>query len=143
MSDYVTFLLDGRSYAARLTTIREVVRLGELVTLPGMELPVAGVLDLRGVSLPVVDIRPVPGAEGDVLVLHGADGEAQFGFACDAVTAVISAGDLPAEDSSPAIVNGQALPSYVETVLRSGDGAVFLVDVFAMAGVVDAVPVAV
>ncbi len=131
MSDYVTFQLDGRSYATRIDEVREVVRLGELVRLPGMDHPLAGVLDLRGVSLPVLDIRDPPGGHGDVLVLS-ADGT-DFGFVCDAVVAVVDTSALTPEESE--IAQRGVLPQYVDTVLRGADGnAVFLVDVRRMAG---------
>lgn len=128
MSDYVTFRLDGRDFATRIEAVREVVRLGELVTLPGMAPPLAGVLDLRGASLPVVDVRAVPGGPGDVLVLH--DGETAYGFACDAVSAVVDTGALVPEESRVR----ESLPAYVSAVLRGSAGPVFLVDVRQMAG---------
>lgn len=128
---YVTFRLDGHDYATRIDAVREVVRLAELLSLPGMRAPLAGVLDLRGVSLPVVDIRSGEGGRGDVLVLSSA--EAEFGFVCDAVTAVVNEEALPREESRAA-EGGGALPAYVETVLRGPGGPVFLVDVGRMAG---------
>jgi purine-binding chemotaxis protein CheW len=130
VTDYVSFTLDGRSYATRITEVREVVRLAELVSLPGMEPPLAGVFDLRGVSLPVLDIRREPGGPGDVLVLQGS--ESDFGFACDHVTAVVDTETLVPEESD--VAQRGVLPPYVETVLRGPDGAVFLVDLRKMAG---------
>lgn len=131
MSDYVAFRLDGRDLATRIELVREVVRLGELVTLPGMTPPLAGVLDLRGTSLPVVDVRAVPGGPGDVLVLS--DEGREYGFACDSVAAVVGAETLAVEESSAR----SSLPPYVEAVLRGSAGPVFLVDVRQMAGAVD------
>ena len=76
----VTFRLGAREYATPLRAVREVVRLAGLVDLPGMTPPLAGVLDLRGTPLPVLDLREGagPGAPGDVLVLEraGEDGPA-------------------------------------------------------------------
>jgi chemotaxis signal transduction protein len=132
MSDYVTFRLDGRDLATRIELVREVVRLGSLVTLPGMTPPLAGVLDLRGTSLPVVDVRAVGhGGPGDVLVLH--DEGVTYGFVCDAVSAVVGAEALVPEDSNVR----DALPEYVESVLRGSAGPVFLVDVRRMSGRVE------
>jgi chemotaxis signal transduction protein len=132
MSDYVTFRLDGRDFATRIELVREVVRLSELVTLPGMTAPLAGVLDLRGTSLPVVDVRVAAhGGPGDVLVLH--DGERTYGFVCDAVAAVVGAETLVPEESGV----GSSLPAYVEAVLRGTAGPVFLVDVRRMTGGVE------
>lgn len=131
MSDYVTFKLDGRDLATRIELVREVVRLSELVTLPGMTAPLAGVLDLRGISLPVVDVRAVPGGAGDVLVLS--DGDRDYGFVCDSVAAVVGAETLVVEDSTAR----SSLPDYVEAVLRGTAGPVFLVDVRRMSGTVE------
>lgn len=131
MSDYVAFRLDGRDLATRIELVREVVRLTSLVTLPGMTPPLAGVLDLRGASLPVVDVRAVPGGPGDVLVL--ADGEREYGFVCDAVAAVVGRDVLVVEEGTAR----ESLPPYVEAVLRGSGGPVFLVDVRKMSGSVD------
>lgn len=131
MSDYVTFRLDGRDFATRIELVREVVRLSELVTLPGLVPPMAGVLDLRGMSLPVVDLRATPGGPGDVLVLS--DGDAEYGFVCDAVAAVVGSETLVPEESRVS----DSLPPYVESVLRGTAGPVFLVDVRKMSGSVE------
>lgn len=131
MSDYVAFRLDGRDLAMRIELVREVVRLSELVTLPGMTPPLAGVLDLRGMSLPVVDVRATPGGPGDVLVLQ--DGDASYGFVCDAVSAVVGSETLAVEESRAS----DAMPDYVEAVLRGDAGPVFLVDVRRMSGRVE------
>ena len=130
MSDYVTFQLDGCDYATRIEKVREVVRLAGLTKLPGMTRPLAGVLDLRGSSLPVLDIRAEASPDGDVLVLNV--GGRDYGFACDRVTAVLEAELLVPEESEDD--RKSVLPGYVEKVMRGPSGAVFLVDVDAMAG---------
>jgi purine-binding chemotaxis protein CheW len=126
----VTFVLGEREYATPLSSIREVVRLEGLADLPGMTPPLAGVIDLRGSALPVLDLRlgtssaPATGADarGDVLVLEGDDG--QFvGVAVDKVRAVVDEAELT--DAGDA---GQELPPYVVQILRGAAGTVFLVD---------------
>lgn len=123
-SGLVTFVLGEREYATPLSSIREVVRLEGLADLPGMKPPLAGVLDLRGTALPVLDLRLGATARdrGDVLVLEGADGEF-VGVAVDKVRAVVDDNEL-----SDAGAAGQELPSYVVQILRGGGGTVFLVD---------------
>jgi diadenylate cyclase len=73
VSGLVTFVLGERDYATPLSSIREVVRLEGLADLPGMTKPLAGVLDLRGTALPVLDLRvgATADARGDVLVMEG------------------------------------------------------------------------
>lgn len=124
----VTFRIGGREYATRLDDVREVVRLQGLSDLPGMRPPLAGVLDLRGAALPVLDLRAAGADGGDVLVLAGAlpavSGGAMVGVAVDQVRAVVAADALTPAGSGDAGV----LPGYVQAVLRGSDGVVFLVD---------------
>ncbi|MDT7540072.1 MAG: purine-binding chemotaxis protein CheW [Actinomycetota bacterium] len=125
----VTFALGTREYATPLQSVREVVRLEGLADLPGMAPPLAGVLDLRGTSLPVLDLRVGATADtrGDVLVLERgqADGEGSVGVAVDRVRAVVTRDELP--QAGPGADDG-VLPSYVVEVLRGSLGPVFLVD---------------
>jgi purine-binding chemotaxis protein CheW len=139
MSGLVTFRIGQREYATPLADVREVVRLEGLADLPGMAPPLAGVLDLRGTALPVLDLRraAAPGARGDVLVLErqhpaGAEGLADgstVGVAVDQVRAVVPAGELAPAGASP---DQGVLPAYVVEVLRGSDGVVFLVDLARM-----------
>ncbi|MGZ6792107.1 MAG: chemotaxis protein CheW [Mycobacteriales bacterium] len=122
-SGLVTFVLGEREYATPLSSVREVVRLEGLADLPGMEPPLAGVLDLRGTALPVLDLRRGdPSARGDVLVLEN-DDLTLVGVAVDRVRAVVDEGAL-----APGGATGDELPSYVLEVLRGAHGPVFLVD---------------
>ena len=123
----VTFSLGRREYATPLTSVREIVRLHGLADLPGMAAPLAGVLDLRGTALPVLDLRPGDGAGGDVLVLEQPSG-GPVGVAVDHVRAVVRDHDLPPTSTAERGV----LPDYVIDVLRGPDGIVFLVDLPAM-----------
>lgn len=139
MSGLVTFRLGEREYATPLADVREVVRLEGLADLPGMEPPLAGVLDLRGTALPVLDLRrgADAGDRGDVLVLErdAADGTgglvdgSTVGVAVDQVRAVVAPGELA---PAGAAVDRGVLPPYVVEVLRGPDGVVFLVDLARM-----------
>ena len=133
MGELVTFALDGQRYATRVDQVREVVRLAALAILPGMRPPVVGILDLRGASLPVVDVRRTPtvAGAGDVLVVGGREAD-EFGFACDRGTDVATHEKFKTE---PRPVDGplSGLPPYVESVLRKDETAIFLVDVRRMA----------
>lgn len=125
MSGLVTFVLGERDYATPLSSIREVVRLEGLADLPGMTKPLAGVLDLRGTALPVLDLRvgATADARGDVLVMEGGSEDNLVGVAVDRVRAVVDEGEL---GKGGAV--GDELPSYVVEVLRGAQGPVFLVD---------------
>lgn len=124
----VTFRLGPRSYATSLVGVREVVRLVGLTGLDGMTPPLAGVIDLRGTCLPVLDLRHTRGEDtGDVLVLLPPDGD-PVGVAVDQVQAVVDADDLPEASGGAGV-----LPAYVLGVLRGPEGPVFRVDLHHMA----------
>ena len=139
MSGLVTFRLGEREYATPLSAVREVVRLEGLADLPGMAPPLAGVLDLRGTALPVLDLRRArpPRRRGDVLVLErgSADGReglvdgSTVGVAVDQVRAVVAESELP---PAGAATEQGVLPGYVVEVLRGPSGVVFLVDLARM-----------
>lgn len=124
MTGLVTFRLGEREYATPLADVREVVRLTGLTDLPGMVPPLAGVLDLRGAALPVLDLRSTRDARGDVLV-RGTSGGGCVGVAVDRVRAVLPSDALP-ESGCPA--DRDVLPEYVLGVLCGSAGPVFLVD---------------
>src|SRR3954465_7885077 len=134
---YVTFRLGEREFAAPLGGVREVLRLDGLVALPGMTAPMAGVVELRGTPLPVMDLRAAGSEDrGDVLVLM--DGDDAIGVAVDAVVAVRDCNDLlrPGPDVSVPV----GLPGYVIQVLRdtATDRPVLLVDLRRMLDLVAA-----
>jgi purine-binding chemotaxis protein CheW len=130
----VTFRLGERDYCTPLVSVREVVRLQGLADLPGMEPPLAGVLDLRGTALPVLDLRLRATSEtrGDVLVVER-EGHL-IGIAVDRVSAVVAKEDLPPAGTGSTADGTDAgvLPGYVTEVLRGPSGPVFLVDLEAM-----------
>jgi chemotaxis signal transduction protein len=98
-----------------------------------MREPLAGVLDLRGTPLPVLDMRTAEG-RGDVLVLGTEDGDV-IGVAVDSVTAVRGPAEFAASaDGAPP----RGLPGYVVEVLYdlATGAAVLRVDVHRMLAVI-------
>ena len=54
---YITFLANGQEYAARITTIREIRGWTDTTPLPHVPSYVRGVINLRGIVLPVIDLK--------------------------------------------------------------------------------------
>jgi len=129
---FVLFRLGERTFATPLDEVREIVRLQGLERLPGTTPPLAGVIVLRGLPLPVLDVRAAGSAEdsahrdgGDVLVIDtGAD---TVGVAVDEVSAVLHPDELPAGDTAP-----KALPGYVVGVHTHAGRPVLLVNLQAL-----------
>jgi chemotaxis signal transduction protein len=123
---FVLFRLGDRGYATALDDVREIARLTGIERLPGTRPPMAGVVVLRGVPLPVYELRSdAHSSDGDVLVLDGPDGP--IGVAVHRVTAVVTADELPDSDTPVG-----ALPPYVLGVRRRDGEPVLLVDVHLM-----------
>lgn len=124
---FVLFRLGERTFATPLDQVREIVRLEGLERLPGTTPPLAGIVVLRNMPLPVLDVRASGSADdsGDVLVIDtGAD---TVGVAVDEVNAVLHPDELPAADVAP-----KALPGYVVGVHTHAGRPVLLVNLQAL-----------
>jgi chemotaxis signal transduction protein len=123
-SGYVLFRLGEHTFATPLDAVREIVRLSGVERLPGTTAPLAGVLVVRGMPLPVWDVRrqdPGVTPAGDCLVVE-VDGDS-LGVAVDEVIAVLQPDELGEAEAA-----GRALPSYVTAVRRHGEVPVLMVD---------------
>lgn len=106
----VEFEVRDHRFVTTLDEVREVVRGARIQQLPGCRPPVIGVIEVRGVTVPVADARPVVDPlTGDIVVLVGS-GQPALGVVVDRVVAVTEAGAwgdaLPAPDGMPAYVRG-------------------------------------
>lgn len=84
----IVFALGHESYAIDTRFLRAVMRLEKLVAVPGAPNPIAGVTNVRGTILPVVDLRALlgiaatrPGDGARVIVLG--EEAAEFGLLAD------------------------------------------------------------
>jgi len=87
----VEFEVRGQRFVTTLDEVREVMRGARIEQLPGCVPPVIGVVEVRGVTVPVADSRPQVDTEsGDIVVLVGA-GKPVLGVVVDRVLAVTEA----------------------------------------------------
>jgi purine-binding chemotaxis protein CheW len=134
----------GQTYGVDVQQVREIVRAQALTPLPRAPVLVEGVIDLRGVIVPVVDLgralggAPIADAAASRIAIVEIDGMA-FGLRADAASEVLSVAGSEVQ-SPPALVAqtgydairavvrrpGQppvlvlALESVLESVVRSG-----------------------
>lgn len=115
---YVLFRVGGTAFAVPVGEVREIVRAVRLELLPAATAAYGhgvALVDARGRSIPVVDLRSDRESAGDVLLPLWRH---QVGLVVDRVTAVQTPRELVREhDEVPA-----ALPSYSRGVLRPVDG---------------------
>lgn len=91
---YLTFVLKSQGYGVPIGTVREINRVVEITPVPQTPFFVAGVMNLRGKVIPVIDLRLKFGFDSTphtrhtcIIVIEGTKGE--FGAIVDAVTGVV------------------------------------------------------
>ncbi|MCL1908756.1 MAG: chemotaxis protein CheW [Holophagaceae bacterium] len=96
-SQYMSFVIDGRTYAIPLSDVAEITPYVELNHMPHMPADVVGLLDLRGSVLPIISLRTrmgLPGKDsyvGDTILLLDTQQGSRIGILVDQVESVITA----------------------------------------------------
>jgi purine-binding chemotaxis protein CheW len=120
----------GQRYGVDVQQTREIVRAQALTTLPRAPQLVEGVIDLRGVIVPVVDLgralggAPVDDGPGVRIAIVEVDGLA-FGLRADAASEVLA---VPGSDvqSPPALVAQTGYDAVRAVVRRAGEAPVLV-----------------
>lgn len=126
---YLTFVLRGQTYAVPIETVREINRVVEITPVPHAPEFVAGVINLRGKVIPVVDLRMKFGMpftpftrETCVVVLEVDYG--QVGTIVDSVSGVV---DFTAAQIEPAPTLGAPSAESLITGMGKMDGKVCVI----------------
>jgi purine-binding chemotaxis protein CheW len=127
------FVLGGERFAIPVRSAREVVVVDDLTIVPRTPSCLVGVTNLRGLILPIVDIRPLLGLASHpvgrgVRVVVVEAGSGQVGMAVDAVLGLTSL------DAVAPFGEGARRPAggVGVGVAKEGDGLVTLLDVAAI-----------
>lgn len=127
----VIFRLGSLICAAPATSVREVISISPPTRIPGASASVAGLMNVRGTLLTVVDGRRLLGAPASpadsVLVLH--QGERLVGLIVDEV---LDLAEVAEESLSPGAALPGVDPSLVQAVGRQGDRVFALLDPVAL-----------
>jgi len=104
---YLTFMLDGGTFAVGILRIKEIIESGELTVVPRMPAFIRGVMNLRGAVVPVVDLAVRFGGRATtvtrrtcivIVEIEDGDGQQVIGIMVDAVNEVL---DIPADQVEP------------------------------------------
>ena len=123
------FEVDGHEYALPLPCVDEVVRMVAVTPVPAGPDWLAGVVNLRGRSIPMIDLRPRLGlastdADPSAVFVVASKGDRTVGVLADAVAEVLTV--LPAEIERPdTMIDGEGM---VTAVARSPRGVVLVLD---------------
>ena len=125
LQQFLTFSLDGASYAVPVERVREIVRIRPITPVPRLSVEGLGVISLRGEIVEGVDLRRRLGLEptapvrrSRIIVVYGTDGSIA-GLLVDGVAEVLSVDESDLRSGS-----GDA----VESLCVRGDEFVSLLD---------------
>lgn len=132
----LVFRLGGGLYALRLIHIREVLPMAQLRQVPGADAAVLGLLNLRGQSVPVVDLAGHCLGQGEAVNLrtrivllpwdgaHGAN-QSAVGVVLQTTGGIV---DLPEQSVQPCPLATGGLPFLAGLSQREGDESVQWID---------------
>lgn len=127
----VVFSLAGEAYGVDIEAVREIIRMEEITQVPNAPEFVEGVINLRGMVCPVLDLRKRLGVdvsettnESRIVVVE-IDGE-QVGLIVDEVTQVLRIGSESVEAASDVIAAGG--DDLVEAIVSVDDRMILLMD---------------
>jgi len=128
----VVFELNGAPYGVNVTQVQSIIPQQEIVTVPGAPSFVEGVVNLRGVVVPVVDLRrrfglaaPANGQKAVIVILELA--HLQVGLLVDKVTEVVKIAEAAIEPPSPLLASVDT--AYLRGIGKlAGERVVILLD---------------
>jgi len=136
---YLTFVLNGESYALGILNIKEIIRFDRLTEVPLLPDFVRGVINLRGSVVPVVDLlarfgngsTQVVKRTGIVIVETSADeldsSRQEMGIIVDAVNEVVENGN---QEIEPPPSYGTGIhPNFINGMAKRGDSFVILLNI--------------
>ena len=136
LSQVLSFFIDGEEYAIGILRVKEIIRYDTITKVPTTPRWIRGVLNLRGLVVPVVDLAakfgiretPVTGQTCVVIVETDLDGEKTLmGVVADAVSQVL---DFRAEDiGEPPPFGTRVRVDYIVGMGKVGKKFVHILDI--------------
>ncbi|MEM6661168.1 MAG: chemotaxis protein CheW [Pseudomonadota bacterium] len=142
---YVTLELSGVTIGVAVRHVREILDLVEISPLPSAPHNVEGLIDIRGASIPIVDMRhwlglshQETGADTRIVVfeIEGQAGRQPIGIFADRVKDVTTIVDTEIE-APPEVATGMPETTSLVGVARKDDSLIFLLNVTQLFGSAD------
>lgn len=134
---FLTFNLGDEKYAIDILYIKEITGMQEITKVPNMPSFARGVINLRGLVIPVIDMRtrfnmtPKDYDDRTCAIVVDFD-ESRIGLIVDAVDEVI---DIPEENVSlPNAISSSAAGEFVKGLGRTLDTVIIILDVEKLLG---------
>lgn len=127
---YLTFTLDGKIYGIEIGSVKEIVRMQRISSLPDAPEYIRGVMNLRGKIIPVLDLglrfggRPALNGDRSCIVNLEVEGR-NLGVLAENVRDVIRIGE---QDVAPApSFLSAASENFIDGIGKTGDGMILLI----------------
>ncbi len=133
---YLTFILAGEEYGVDILRVREIRGWDSVTSIPNMPEYIKGVINLRGIIVPIVDLRSRfalkemdygPTTVVIVVKVHGDNGERTMGMVVDAVSDVYNVGGNDRKDAPD--FGGVIDTAFVQGLATVADKMVILLDI--------------
>lgn len=133
---YLTFMLGSKVYGVEILNIREIISYGEITELPMMPEFIAGVINLRGSVVPIVDLsqrvlgKPVTASKRTSIIILDIkkDGVSiELGIIVDTVQEVL---DIETGQIEPPVTLGADIDSaFISGVAKVNDNLLILLSI--------------
>ncbi|MFC7372193.1 chemotaxis protein CheW [Fictibacillus iocasae] len=127
----IVFQLNGEEFAIEVSQVKSIERMQPVTRVPGAVPFVRGVINLRGVITPVIDLNTRFGSEGthdekQAKIIIASNNGTEAGLIVDEANDVL---DIPADSvEPPPEVNGTISAEYIKGIARSGDRILVVLD---------------
>lgn len=135
-NQFLTFTLDGEQYAIGVAKVREVLEHTKITKLPKTAEFMKGIINLRGMGVPVIDLRLKVGMPETpltkdtsiiVMEVEGLEGSVVVGALADAVHEVV---DIEASNIEPAPKFGTRLAAeFIRGVGKRDEAFIIILDI--------------
>ena len=132
MQQYVIFSINNQVYGVEILKIKEVVSYREITPLPNMKEFIKGIINLRGVILPVFDLRDkfkLPKTDFTpfhAIIVMEISGR-MMGVIVDEISDVVEL--LPEEVQAASSLPPGVQAEYIQGIGKKDDGLIVLLDV--------------
>jgi len=129
---YLTFNIANEDYGIEISFIREIVGIQEITSLPELPVFLKGVINLRGLIIPVIDVRLRFGMEEidyeeRTCIIVVQIREASFGLIVDSVSEVLSIEENLID--SPPGVRTDSKDYFLKGIAKVGDEVKIIIDI--------------
>ncbi len=138
MVRWISFYLGDERFAVEVEAVREILRISNILPVPGADSFILGITNIRGSVVTVIDGRSrfmLPAKEQDDLsrIIVIEYGEEAVGVLVDSVSDVV---DLPlsAIDANPKLNNNEGT-KYIKGVVSQDDGLIIILNVERFLGI--------